>query len=90
MVNWYYNYLIPRNISTEISGTKIYFSTSTGFPQGGVNSANFWIIVFDPALHIINQGSANKDGFADNLLVLKGGYCLKAAMKEVPKLLTNS
>ena len=35
MVIWYYNYLIHRNIFTEVSGTSISFSTSTGFPQGG-------------------------------------------------------
>ena len=83
MVNWYYNYLIHRNIYTEISGTKLAFSTIMGFPQGGVNSADFWIIVFDPALKIINRGELNGDGFADDLLVMKGGYSLKAAMKEL-------
>ena len=83
MVNWYYNYLIHRNIYAEISGVKLSFSTSTGFPQGGVNSADFWIIVFDPALQIINQGQARGDGFADDLLVMRGGYSLKASMKEL-------
>ena len=72
MVNWYYNYLIHRNIYTEVSGTKLSFSTSRGFPQGGVNSADFWIIVFNPALEIINKKDLNGDGFADDLLVLKG------------------
>ena len=85
MVNWYYNYLIHRNIYTEISGTKICFSTSTGFPQGGVNSADFWSIVFDPALKIINKDPVRGDGFADDLLVLKGGYSLTAAMSAIQK-----
>ena len=69
MVNWYYNYLIHRNIYCEISGVKLSFSTSTGFPQGGVNSADFWIIGFNPALEIINNGITTGDGFADNLLL---------------------
>ena len=89
MVNWYYNYLIHRNIYTEISGTSTSFSTATGYPQGGVNSADFWIIVFDPALQIINKEGVRGDGFADNLLVLKGGYSLKAAMKSLQETISE-
>ena len=72
MVNWYYNYLIHRNIYAQISGVDISFSTSVGFPQGGVNSADFWIIVFNPALEIINSNNVRGNGFADDLLVLRG------------------
>ena len=83
MVNWYYNYLIHRNLYTCVSGTSLCFRTSTGFPQGGVNSADFWIIVFNPALEIINKNSVRGDGFADDLLVMRGGYSLKTAVKDL-------
>ena len=72
MVNWYYNYLIHRNLYFDMLGCKKCISTSIGFLQGGVNSANFWKIAFDPALDIINENNIRGNGFADDLLVLKG------------------
>ena len=89
MVNWYYNYLIHRNLYTNISGTDLSFSTSTGFPQGCVNSADFWIIVFNPALEIINKNNVCGDGFADDLLVMRGGYSLNASIKDLQKTLNE-
>lgn len=80
MVNWYYNYLIHRNIICNMQGVTLSVSTSRGFPQGGVNSADFWIIVFNPALEIINSNECNGDGFADDLLVMKGCYSVNAAI----------
>ena len=36
MVNWYYNYLTHRNLSSEIGGHKGEITIDIGFPQGGV------------------------------------------------------
>ena len=85
MVNWYYNYLLHRNLYFGMLGCQKCISTSTGFPQGGVNSADFWKIAFNPALDIINEDDIRGNGFADDLLVLKGGYNLEAAMKKIQK-----
>ena len=43
---------------------------STGFPQGGVCSAKFWIIVFDKAIEIINQYGIKGTGFSDDCSLL--------------------
>ena len=83
MVNWYYNYLIHRNLHFDMAGSKKIITTGIGFPQGGVNSADFWKIAFDQALHIINSNDVRGNGFADDLLVMKGGFNLNAAMKKL-------
>ena len=52
LVNWYYNYIKHRNLHIEIKGCSKTLSTDTGFPQGGVCSAKFWIIAFNEAIEI--------------------------------------
>ena len=49
-----------------------------GFPQGGVCSAKFWIIAFDPAIEIINSDGIFGQGFADDCAALIGGEDLNA------------
>ena len=87
MVNWYYNYLIHRNLHFDMAGCKRSITTRIGFPQGGVNSADFWKIAFDPALGIINENGVRGNGFADDLLVMRGGYNINAAMKQIQKVI---
>ena len=53
-VEWYYDYLTHRNLHTDITGYKGIVTVDTGFPQGGVCSAKFWIIAFNKAIEIIN------------------------------------
>ena len=52
MINWYYNYLVHRNLIADIGGYKGEVSIDIGFPQGGVCSAKFWIIAFNKAVEI--------------------------------------
>ena len=85
MVNWYYNYLIHRNITITSGGITITVSIGNGFPQGGVNSADFSKIAFNEALEIVNENEIRGKGFADDLLLLKGGYNMDAAMKSFQK-----
>ena len=73
LVKWYYNYLTHRNITTEIGGYEAKNTIGIGFPQGGVCSAKFWIIAFDPAIEIINQWGCKGQGFADDLCITMGG-----------------
>ena len=73
MVNWYYNYLVHRNLIADIGGYKGEVSIDIGFPQGGVCSAKFWIIAFNKAVEIINQWGTIGQGFADDLCMLRGG-----------------
>ena len=97
MINWYENYLTHRNLITEINGANYTASNGIGFPQSGVVSANFWKIVFDPEINIIN----NKDTWSEWRLtvisatgrvemgIVLGLYCsLEAAdhsQKSAPK-----
>ena len=73
LIQWYFNYLTHRNIESELHNETFQASTGTGFPQGGVVSADFWKIVFDPALDIINKNGTSGYGYADDLIVLRGG-----------------
>ena len=68
-----------------MAGCKLTITTSIGFPQGGVNSADFWKIAFNPALDIINENDVRGNGFADDLLVMRGGYNINAAIKKLQK-----
>ena len=44
-----------------------------GFPQGGVCSAQFWIIAFDEAAKILNSNGVNGELFADDGNEIIGG-----------------
>ena len=73
MVEWYYSYLGKRYLEVELHGDTVQLTTSTGFPQGGVCSARFWLIAFDQAIHIINSGNVIGNGYADDCSALIGG-----------------
>jgi ribonuclease HI len=84
---WYYNFISHRNIITDITGYRDKRTISTGFPQGGVCSAKFWIIVFDEALQIINSHTLHGHGFADDLCVMKGGQDMHYTKRKLQKAL---
>ena len=71
---WYRNYLGGRNLNLSLHGEVIQTATSTGFPQGGVCSAKFWLLAFNPAIEIINQARGVVGvGYADDCCILAGG-----------------
>ena len=57
----------------ELHGEHAELTTATGFPQGGVCSARFWLIAFDEAIRIINSRGITGNGYADNCSALIGG-----------------
>ena len=73
LIEWYYNYITHRNIEFKNKDFEITGTIDMGFPQGGVCSANFWIIAFDYALDIINTDLTEGQGFADDLCILTQG-----------------
>ena len=73
MVEWYHSYLSRRYLEVELHGEKVQLTTSTGFPQGGVCSAKFWLIAFDEAIRIINTNGVTGNGYADDCGALIGG-----------------
>ena len=87
--DWYHNYLTHRNLTTELKGETYNATTAMGFPQGGVVSADFWKILFDPALEIINSNDTTGTGYADDLVLLKSGYKLSHTLETVQKTLNK-
>ena len=73
MVEWYYSYLGRRYLEVELHGEKVNLTTNTGFPQGGVCSAKFWLIAFNEAIEIINSNGITGNGYADDCSALIGG-----------------
>ena len=73
MVEWYYSYLGRRYLQVDLHGESAHLTTSTGFPQGGVCSARFWLIAFDEAIRIINSNGITGNGYADDCSALIGG-----------------
>ena len=73
LVEWYYNYLSCRILSISLHGDLIQYKCGQGFPQGGVASAKFWIIAFNPAIEIINRHMVVGQGYADDLAAVFGG-----------------
>ena len=73
LVEWYYNYLSCRVLSIGLHGDLIQYECGQGFPQGGVASAKFWIIAFNPAVEIINKHMVVGQGYADDLAAVFGG-----------------
>ena len=87
MIEWYHGYLIHRNLYIEIGDESLEISTAVGFPQGGVCSAAFWIIAFDPAITIINSYGLHGNGFADDCGAVIGGTRISQMFKKVQEML---
>ena len=73
LVEWYYHYLSHRILKLHIHGESIFLHTAMGFPQGGVASAKFWLLAFDPAIQIINESFVEGNGYADDCCIVFGG-----------------
>ena len=83
IVQWYYNYITERYLSLVANDNTLTTCVDTGFPQGGVCSAKFWIIAFDPAIDIINSNRIFGQGFADDCAALIGGTDLEAMSQQL-------
>ena len=73
LTEWYFHYLSNRMLTLNLHGDVLKLHTSTGFPQGGVASAKFWLLAFDPAIQIINSDFVEGNGYADDCCVIFGG-----------------
>lgn len=89
MAYWYYNYISHRNMFVTLNGITRAITTSTGFPQGGVCSAKFWIIAFNEAIEIINKHGVFGTGFADDCAAIVGGGNLHQQMSKIQKVCTE-
>ena len=63
MTAWYVNYIKRRDMQVNLNGCEKNWVTNLGFPQGGVCSALFWNIIFNPAVEIINKYGVVGDAF---------------------------
>lgn len=73
LVEWYYGYLTSRVLRLDIHNEELSLRATTGFPQGGVASAKFWLIAFNPAIEIINSLFVEGNGYADDCSAVFGG-----------------
>ena len=87
--NWYHNYLTHRDLHTELNGEIYEATTSIGFPQGGVVSADFWKIAFNPAMEIINNEHTTGTGYADDLILMASGYKHSTTMQKLQQVLNK-
>ena len=89
LVEWYYKYITERHLTLESDEQEIKTCVDVGFPQGGVCSAKFWIIAFDPAIEIINQDGIFGQGFADDCAAMIGGEDLDSMTQKMNTALDN-
>ena len=89
LVDWYYGYLMRRDLHFDVHGFKYKKSTSMGFPQGGVCSAKFWLIAFDEAIQIINTLNIEGNGYADDCSTIAGGPRLDHLISRQEKMLNK-
>ena len=87
MVDWYCGYITDRRISFEMNGVSRTLKASWGFSQGGVCSALFWIIAFNPAVEILNKYGINGNGFADDCAAVFGGTHFKPILVKLQRML---
>ena len=73
----------------HVGESSIVGSTSTGFPQGGVCSALFWVIAFDPAIKILNKHNVIGNGFADDCAAVIGGSSIKTMVGKLQKVVNE-
>ena len=89
MVEWYFQYLARRELHFSLHGETLHLKTGLGFPQGGVCSAKFWIIAFNPAIEIINKHGIFGNGYADDLGALCSGNRVDHLTKKMQKMLNE-
>ena len=87
MVEWYYHYLSHRRLQMKLHGESLHVWTKVGFPQGGVASAKFWLLAFDPAIQIINSTFVEGNGYADDCCVVFGGRKPEILVKRIQRVL---
>ena len=89
VAEWYFKYITERHLALESDDYEIKTCVDVGFPQGGVCSAKFWIISFDPAIKIINENGIFGQGFADDCAALIGGEDLSSMTKKLNETLNK-
>lgn len=89
LVEWYFEYLARRELHFSFHGDTLHLKTGLGFPQGGVCSAKFWIIAFDPAIQIINKYGIEGNGYADDCSALLSGNRIDRLTNKMQKRLNE-
>ena len=89
MVEWYYEFLIHRNLETTYENFILSITMDMGFPQGGVCSAKFWIIAFEEAAAILNSSGVTGELFADDGNGLIGGKDIEYMAQRINRVCRN-
>ncbi|MEL6358425.1 MAG: reverse transcriptase domain-containing protein [Bacteroidota bacterium] len=87
LVRWYYHYMKSRRIHINLHGAEESYQIDTGFPQGGVASAKFWLIAFDEAIRIANKYGIVGNGFADDIGAVICGRTVKSMVNKMQRMI---
>ena len=85
LVEWYFHYLQNRIMKMSLHEEDLILHTAVGFPQGGVASAKFWTIAFDPVIRLVNEFFLEGNGYADDCCIVFGGRELALEKKKKKK-----
>ena len=86
-VRWYHGYLGERHLEVSLQDETVMAHTGTGFPQGGVASAVFWLVAIDKAIRIINKYGIEGNGYADDCSALISGNNVTHMIQKMQKML---
>ena len=86
---WYYHYLSNRILTLNLHGDTVRYHSKVGFPQGGVASAKFWLLAFDPAIEIINSTFVEGNGYADDCCIVFGGRKSEIIIKRLQRVINR-
>ena len=87
VVEWYFHYLGHRSMKISLQGEELNLHTAVGFPQGGVCSAKFWTVAFDPAIQLVNSMFLEGNGYADDCCVVFGGRSISDMLLRLQRVL---
>lgn len=85
---WNSDMLRNREVEVELSGEKRRKRVRKGTPQGGVSSPWMWNLVMNSLLKILEQQPGYSQAFADDLVNLLRGKCIKTLFELAQRLLT--
>ena len=86
---WYYHYLNNRILTLQLHGDMVRYHSKVGFPQGGVASAKFWLLAFNPAIDIINSTFVEGNGYADDCCIVFGGRKSEIIIKRLQRVINR-
>lgn len=84
---WIDQMLKSRAIRSTLNEITLRIKATKGCPQGGVLSPTLWCLVVDSLLKALNNIGIYTQGFADDIVIIVLGLCLKTVIEVMQKAL---